>query len=70
MLEVARVEGGKKYIACAMEGDWMYLALPRCGDFLGLGSLFSPLSAIESDLHEAIADLDLPARVIDRLKGN
>ena len=70
LLEVARVEGGKKYIACAMEGDWMYLALPRSGDFLGLGSLFSPLSAIESDLHEAIADLDLPARVIDRLKGN
>lgn len=70
LLEVARIEGGKKYISCAMEGDWMYLALPRSGDFLGLGSLFSPLSAIETDLHEALADLDLPARVIDRLKGN
>ena len=69
LLEVARIEGGKKYISCAMEGDWLYLALPRSGDFLGLGSLFKPLTTVENDFHEAIADLDMPARVIDRLRG-
>lgn len=69
LLEVARVESGKAYISCAMEGDWLYLALPRSGNFLGLGSLFKPLTTIEADLHEAIADLDLPARVLDRLRG-
>ena len=67
--EVAEIESGKQYIACGMEGDWMYLALPRSDDFLGLGSLFKPLTDIESDLHEAIADLDLPTRVLDRLRG-
>lgn len=67
--EIAQIESGKKYIACGMEGDWLYLALPRTSDFLGLGSLFKPLTTIEDDLHEAIADLDLPARVLDRLRG-
>ena len=69
LLEVARSEGGKRYIACAMEGGGLYLALPRSGDFLGLGSLFKPLTTIENDLHEALSDLTLPARVIDRLRG-
>lgn len=69
LLEVARLEGSKKYISCAMEGEWLYLALPRSGDFLGLGSLFSSLTTVESDLHEAIVDLDMPSRVIDRLRG-
>ena len=69
LMEIARIEGGKKYISCAMEGDHLYLALPRGGDFLGLGSLFKPLTKVENDLHEALADLDLPRRVIDRLKG-
>ena len=69
LMEVAKIEGGKKYISCAMEGSHLYLALPRSGDFLGLGSLFSPLTQVDRDLHEALADLDLPRRVIDRLKG-
>lgn len=69
LLEVARIEGSKKYISCGMEGDWLYLALPRSGDFLGLGSLFSSLTTVENDLHEAIVDLDMPSRVIDRLRG-
>ena len=69
LMEIARAEGTKRYIACGMEGDGLYLALPRSGDFLGLGSLFKPLTTIERDLHEALADLTLPARVIDRLRG-
>lgn len=69
LMEIAKVEGGKSYISCAMEGSHLYLALPRKGDFLGLGSLFQPLTTVESDLHEALADLNLPNRVIDRLRG-
>lgn len=69
LMELARVEAGKSYISCAMEGAFLYLALPRSGNFLGLGSLFRPMSTIEADLHEALADLTLPARVIDRLRG-
>ncbi|MEM0988389.1 MAG: DUF3137 domain-containing protein [Pseudomonadota bacterium] len=68
LLEVAKSETSKKYIACAMEGDRLYLALPRSGDFLGLGSLFRPVTTIESDLHEALADLTLPGRLIDKLR--
>ncbi len=67
--EIARSEVGKRYVACAMEGDAMFVALPRSGDFLSLGSLFTPLSRVEDDLHEALSDLDLPRRVIDRLRG-
>ena len=69
LMEIARSEGSKRYIACAMEGSTLYLALPRKGDFLGLGSLFRPLHTVEEDLHEALRDLDLPRRVIDRLRG-
>ncbi|MEM7190772.1 MAG: DUF3137 domain-containing protein [Pseudomonadota bacterium] len=69
LMEVARLEMSKKYIACAMEGSTLYLALPRKGDFLGLGSLFRPLHTVENDLHEALRDLILPAGVIDKLRG-
>lgn len=69
LLEIARSEAGKSYIACGMEGDGLYLALPRKGDFLGLGSLFRPLHTVDADLHEALSDLSMPARVIDRLRG-
>ncbi|MEM1299183.1 MAG: DUF3137 domain-containing protein [Pseudomonadota bacterium] len=69
LMEVARSEAGKSFIACAMEGDSLYLALPRRGDFLGLGSLFKPLTSVERDLHEALADLTMPGRVIDHLRG-
>lgn len=69
LMEVAHSEAGKTYIACAMEGDWLYLAIPRRDDFLGLGSLFKPLTGFEEDLHEALDELDLPRRVIERLSG-
>ncbi|MEM1163564.1 MAG: DUF3137 domain-containing protein [Pseudomonadota bacterium] len=69
LMEIARLEGKKKYIACAMEGATLYLALPRSGDFLGLGSLFKPLTTVENDLHDALRDLILPAGVIDKLRG-
>ena len=69
LMEIAQAESGKQYISCAMEGDSLYLALPRSGDFLGLGSLFKPLTTVENDLHEALTDLDLPRRVLDALRG-
>lgn len=69
LLEVADIVSGKSYISCAMEGHSFYLALPRKGDFLGLGSLFKPLTTVENDLHDALADLTLPSRVIDKLRG-
>lgn len=69
LLEIARSEAAKSYIACAMKDDGLYLALPRKDNFLGLGSLFRPLHTVDADLHEALADLSMPARVIDRLRG-
>lgn len=68
LMEIARTETSKKHIACAIEGDTLYLALPRSGDFLGLGSLFRPVHTMEEDLHEALADLTLPNRLIDTLR--
>lgn len=70
MKQLAKEEaGGKKYIGAAFHGDLFYLALPRKGDFLGLGSLFKPLNTLEEDLHQALSDLDLPRRMIDALTG-
>ncbi len=66
---VAAHEIGGGYVGCAFEGDWLYIALPRRTGFLSLGSLFSPVSEIEEDLHAALADLDLPRRIIDLLSG-
>ncbi|MDH3668100.1 MAG: DUF3137 domain-containing protein, partial [Paracoccaceae bacterium] len=70
MLRVAEeVTGKSRYVAAASEGRDFYLALPRKGDFLSLGSLFRPLALAEDDLHQCIADLALPRRVIDTLRG-
>jgi hypothetical protein len=57
------------HIACAFEGDWFHLALPRRRGFLSLGSLFRPVDDIEEDLHRALADLALPRRIIDVFSG-
>lgn len=68
--DIAATEGRDgRYLACAFQGDWFYIALPRKGDFLGMGSLFRPTHTMDEDLHAALADLDLPRRVIDRLVG-
>lgn len=67
--EVERVEHGRHFVACAMKGRWRYLALPRKGDLPGIGSRFKPLTTIGATLHEALAVVVLPDRVIDRLRG-
>ncbi len=69
LMLVAEHEGGGGYVACAFEGDWFRIALPRRDNFLSLGSLFRPTHDIEEDLHTALWDLDMPRRVIDALTG-
>ena len=70
LLAVAEVETGRpRHLAAATRGRGFYLALPRKDDFLSLGSLFRPLTLAGDDLHQCIADLDLPRRVIDTLRG-
>lgn len=56
-----------RYLACAFNGPWFYIALPRKGDFLGMGSLFRPTHTLNEDLHQALSDLVLPRRVIHTL---
>lgn len=69
LMEVARSETGRDYVAAALAGKNLYLALPRSGDFLALGRLFTPLAVAEEDFHRLLADLTLPRRVIDALRG-
>jgi hypothetical protein len=70
LLEIAQVETGhERYIAAATRGRGFYLAIPRNDDFLGLGSLFRPLTVAEDDFHDCLADLALPRRVIETLGG-
>ena len=70
LLEIAQIETGhERYIAAATRGRGFYLAIPRNDDFLGLGSLFRPLTVAEDDFHDCLADLTLPRRVIDALGG-
>jgi hypothetical protein len=69
-LEIARAETGReRYVAAATRGRGFYLAIPRSGDFLALGSLFRPLNVAENDIHQCLADLALPRRVIEALGG-
>ena len=68
LLDIAQTEtGGARYVAAATLGRGFYLAIPRNDDFLGLGSLFRPLTVAEDDFHDCLADLDLPRRVIEAL---
>jgi hypothetical protein len=68
LLEIARAETGReRYVAAATRGRGFYLAIPRSGDFLALGSLFRPLNVAEDDIHQCLADLALPRRVIEAL---
>jgi len=68
LLEIARAEtGAERYVAAATRGRGFYLAIPRTGDFLALGSLFRPLNVAEDDFHQCLADLALPRRVIEAL---
>jgi len=60
---------GERYIACGFMGDAFYLALPRSGDFLAIGSLFKPVNTAEADVRQALSDLDLPRRLIGWLTG-
>ncbi len=69
LLLVARHLRGGGHLACAMEGDGLYLALPRRRDMLALGSLFAPVSAVEEDLRAALDDLTLPRKIIAALSG-
>ena len=68
LLEIARGEtGAARYVAAATRGRGFYLAIPRHDDFLALGSLFRPLTVAEDDVHQCLADLALPRRVIEAL---
>ena len=70
LLEIARGETGRmRYVAAATRGRGFYLAIPRSDDFLGLGSLFRPLNVAEDDFRQCLADLALPRRVIEALRG-
>ena len=53
----------------ATRGRGFYLAIPRSDDFLALGSLLRPLNVAEDDIHQCLADLALPRRVIEALGG-
>jgi hypothetical protein len=69
LLEIARGEtGAERYVAAATRGRGFYLAIPRTGDFLAMGSLFRPLNVAEDDIHQCLADLALPRRVIEALR--
>lgn len=73
LLTIAESEGGKKgadAMTAGFEGRSFYLALSRKGDFLAMGSLSTPVTEMEDDLHSVFDDLDLVHRIIDRLHGD
>ena len=56
-------------MTAGFEGRAFYLALSRKGDFLGMGKLSRPVTAMEADLHAIFDDLAIVRRIIDRLHG-
>ncbi len=73
LLAIGESEGGRKGLkgmTAGFEGDWFYLALERSRDFLKMGSLTTPVAAMEDDLHAIFDDISLIRRIIDRLHGD
>jgi hypothetical protein len=70
LLSIAQMQtGSRRHFAAATDGRGFYLALPRKGNFLRMGSLFRPLEESEEDFHTALEELDLPRRIITALRG-
>ena len=69
LMAVARTQTGKDFVSAALSGRHMYLALPRKGDFLSLGSLFRRLDVPEEEFHRLLDELTLPRRVIDAFRA-
>ncbi|MEM7422370.1 MAG: DUF3137 domain-containing protein [Pseudomonadota bacterium] len=71
LLEIGQIHSSNpRYVSAAMKGTSFYVAIPLKRGFLQVGSLFKPLTDVEDDLHEALADLTLPKRVIDAFLGD
>lgn len=68
LLEIARDQFGKdRYVGVAFEGHHMFMALSLKHDFLSLGRTSASLAKFEETLHQLLADLVLPRRIIDAL---
>ncbi|MEM1276188.1 MAG: DUF3137 domain-containing protein [Pseudomonadota bacterium] len=68
LLELGKSVSSKP-VRAAMEGSWLYLAIPQSRNLLSLGSLWKPVQEIEEELHHVIEELTLPRRVIEILSG-
>ncbi|MEM9045967.1 MAG: DUF3137 domain-containing protein [Pseudomonadota bacterium] len=68
LLELGRSVSSRP-VAAAMEGQWLYLAIPHSRNLLSFGSLWTPVQEIEADLHKVFEELTLPRRIIDLLSG-
>ncbi len=59
--------GEERYLAAAFDGERLFLVLEPQHDFMSLGSFDSSPDEFEENLHQALADLMIPRRIIDRL---
>lgn len=71
LLTIARTEGvsGAKSMVAGFNNAVFYLALSTPYGFMKLGSLSTPVTDMEADLHGIFADIELAHRIIDRLHG-
>ncbi|WP_366658279.1 DUF3137 domain-containing protein [Fodinicurvata sp. EGI_FJ10296] len=72
LIAIAEAEGGSegpRGLQAGFHEDRFFLALSRKEDFLKMGSLQTPVTGIEDDLHAVFDDLALVYRIIDRLHG-
>ncbi|WP_375568750.1 DUF3137 domain-containing protein [Ahrensia marina] len=68
LLEIARDQlGTERYVGAAFEGHHMFIALTLKHDFLNLGRTSASLVKFDEVLHQLLADLVLPRRIIDAL---
>lgn len=63
----AEQRGGSRYLGAAFEGNALYLALSLERDFFNLGKINTDGDGFEEILHQALADLMIPRRVIETL---
>ncbi len=60
-------QGATTHVSAAFEGKKFFVAIRLSHDFLNFDVMSRPLNEVDEKIHQALADLTLPRRVIDQL---
>lgn len=70
LVTVTSAYSSAQAIRAAFSGRYLYLAIPRRGDYLTIGELDEPLAIPDYAVRRIVRDLTMPRRIIDAFRGN